>query len=126
MLKLTIAVWFLIAGPNFAGEKIPLDFEARVRPILVNRYDERHGESAEGALRLDSREAILKGGASGPAIVASDPDSSLLIQAVRHTHDKLRMPKKRGKLSTQEAETLAKWIAEGAKWPVTTNVTSVA
>ena len=38
-----------------------------------------------GGLRLDSREGLLKGGKSGPAIVPGDPDKSLLIQAVRQT-----------------------------------------
>jgi hypothetical protein len=33
-------------------------------------------------LRLDSREAILKGGSSGPAIVPGKPDESLLVQAL--------------------------------------------
>ena len=44
-----------------------------------------HGTTASGGLRLDSREALLKGGKSGPAIVVGDPDKSLLIAAVRHT-----------------------------------------
>jgi cytochrome c553 len=103
-----------------------LDFEARVRPILVARCDECHGDTAEGSLRLDTREGLLRGGDTGPAIVVGDPEASLLIKAVRHSHPKLRMPKKRGKLPAEEIETLAKWIAEGALWTTSTNPPAVA
>ena len=41
-------------------------------------------------LRLDSREALLRGGDSGPAIVPGKPDESLLIRAVRHTDDEFQ------------------------------------
>ncbi len=40
-----------------------------------------------GGLRLDSRDGLLQGGKSGPAIVPGDPEKSLLIQAVRQTRD---------------------------------------
>ena len=47
----------------------------------------------DGGLRLDSREAMLKGGKSGPALVPGDPEKSLLIQAVRQTERRSKMPK---------------------------------
>src|SRR5262249_20913404 len=92
-------------------------FEARGRPILAaNRYD-RHSDEHMGGLRLDSREAILKGGNSGqPAVVPGDPDKSLLIQAVRQTSEKLKMPKG-GRLRPDEIETLVEWVKAGAPWP---------
>ena len=46
-------------------------------------------------LAVGSREALLKGGDRGPAIVAGDPDKSLLIQAIRRTHDEVKMPPKK-------------------------------
>lgn len=98
-------------------------FEAKVRPILVSRCEECHGEPAEGGLRLDSGAALLKGGDSGPAVIPGNPDASLLIQAIRQTHQKLRMPKKRNKLATDELETLEKWVASGAVWPQSTQGT---
>jgi len=92
-------------------------FESKVRPVLVARCDECHGESAEGGLRLDSREGLMKGGESGAVLVPGNPDASLLIQAVRQTHKKLRMPKRHGKLAADEIESLEKWVAAGAVWP---------
>ena len=94
-------------------------FEAKVRPLLISRCDECHAETAEGNLRVDSREALLKGGDEGPAIVVGDPEASLLIRAVRHT-DKLKMPKTRTRLTEVEIEALAQWIKDGAVWPAAT------
>ena len=91
-------------------------FEARVRPILAANCYDCHAEERFGGLRLDSREAMLKGGASGPAIVPGDPDKSLLIQAVRQTSDKLKMPKG-GRLKPDDVDALTAWVKSGAPWP---------
>ena len=76
-------------------------------------------------LRLDSREAVLEGGENGPAIVPGDPDKSLLIQAVRQTHEDYKMPPK-GKLPDPAVEALAEWVKRGAPWPVATAATVAA
>ena len=44
-------------------------FEKNVRPVLTENCASCHGNGASGGLRLDSREAALTGGKSGPAIV---------------------------------------------------------
>src|SRR5262252_7524232 len=93
-------------------------FEARIRPILASNCFSCHAASQLGGLRLDSREAVFKGGKSGPAIVAGDPDKSILIQAVRQTNPKLKMPMG-GRLKDQEIEDLAAWVKAGANWPAT-------
>src|SRR5262245_15543118 len=92
------------------------DFEARVRPILAANCFDCHAEEKFGGLRLDSREAMLTGGASGPAIVPGDPDKSLLIQAVRQTSEKLKMPKG-GRLRPDDIDALTEWVKAGAPWP---------
>ena len=65
---------------------------------------------------MKSREALLKGGDSGRAIVPGHPEQSLLIQAVRHTHARLKMPPER-KLADDQIENLVAWIRAGAVWP---------
>ncbi len=65
-------------------------------------------------LRLDSREAVLKGGNRGPAASPKRPDESLLIQAVRH--ESLEMPLG-GSLSDAEIASLEEWILRGLPWP---------
>src|SRR5579859_2977969 len=58
-------------------------FETKIRPILANNCYGCHGPTAQlSGLRLDSIAAILKGGASGPAVVPGNPEKSPLIQAV--------------------------------------------
>ena len=58
-------------------------FETRVRPLLLTVCGDCHTDDEKGGLRIDSREALLKGGEHGPAIVPGDADKSLLIRAVR-------------------------------------------
>src|SRR5580658_4732518 len=67
-------------------------FELKIRPLLATNCYSCHTDSALGGLRLDSREAMLKGGSRGPSLVPGDPDKSVLIQAVRQTDPKLKMP----------------------------------
>src|SRR4051794_28722111 len=58
-------------------------FEARVRPVLVAHCLGCHGPQKQKAgLRLDSREALMKGGEAGPVVVPGDPAGSSLIEAV--------------------------------------------
>ena len=64
-------------------------FESEVRPVLAGQCYSCHSSEIEtpfAGLRLDSREAILKGGDSGPAVLAGGPrreplDTGLARQA---------------------------------------------
>lgn len=94
-------------------------FESQVRTLLVNRCYECHSGIAvwnQADLRLDSRDAILKGGKSGPAIILGKPNESRLIEYVQH-RGKIKMPKGRPKLSDSEIVSLVKWVELGAPWP---------
>ncbi|MFO0280603.1 MAG: PSD1 and planctomycete cytochrome C domain-containing protein [Acidobacteriota bacterium] len=92
-------------------------FEMKVRPLLAKNCYGCHTSSAMGGLRLDSREALLKGGHSGAAVSPGKPESSLLVQVVAHTHDKLKMPPS-GKLPEADIKLLSDWVAAGAVFPV--------
>jgi hypothetical protein len=91
-------------------------FEAKVRPVLVKNCFACHTSAQSGGLRVDSREALLKGGNRGPAIVSGDPDKSLLMEVVRQEHARVKMPPS-GKLDDAEIADLGTWIRDGAKWP---------
>jgi hypothetical protein len=91
-------------------------FETKIRPVLANGCYACHAATAMGGLRLDSRDAMMKGGSRGPAVVAGDPDKSLLIVAIRQTDEKLKMPMG-GKLKESEIKDLAAWVKAGAPWP---------
>ncbi len=92
-------------------------FEARIRPLLVKNCYECHSGQAkkiEGKLRLDSREALRRGGESGPAIVPGDPQGSLLVRALRYEDHE--MPPK-GKLPSSAIADVERWVKMGAPDP---------
>ena len=93
-------------------------FETKIRPILAAACYDCHTESARGGLRVDSREALLKGGQSGAAIIVGRPEDSLLIKAVSHRAGNLRMPKGSAQLKAEQIAALSQWIKDGAYWPV--------
>ncbi len=68
-------------------------FEKQIRPVLAGTCFKCHGnEKTGGKLRVDSREALLKGGQSGPALVPGEPDTSLVLRALNHTKNVSAMP----------------------------------
>jgi Protein of unknown function (DUF1553)/Protein of unknown function (DUF1549)/Planctomycete cytochrome C len=108
-------------APPAQGSGTPLPssdpFASQISPIFVSRCQKCHAATAgKGGLSLTSRAAILAGGDSGPAIVPGKPDESLLMSAVRYSHDQLHMPPG-GKLSDDEIARLARWVQDGAPWP---------
>jgi hypothetical protein len=118
------AAWVLcFAGrqPVLSAEgSHPVDlafFESRIRPVLVEHCEECHSNTSDalrGGLRVDSREALLAGGDSGPAVVPGKPDESLLLAALRH--DGFEMPPS-GRLPAAVIEDFAAWISSGATDP---------
>jgi mono/diheme cytochrome c family protein len=91
-------------------------FEAKVRPVLADNCLECHGAAKhKGGLRLDVREAILKGGDTGPVIRPGKPEESPLIEAIRYEGEVQMPPKK--KLHAAEIAVLTEWVKRGAHWP---------
>lgn len=93
-------------------------FEEKVRPLLVEHCLDCHGpQKQESGLRLDSRQAVLKGGDSGePFAVAGHPDQGLALKAVRREGDYKMPPNERERLLPADIETLTKWIRLGLPW----------
>ncbi len=94
-------------------------FEKRIRPVLVERCYECHSvESgkAKGGLRMDSREAMRRGGETRPAVVPGDLDRSLILEAIRYGNQDLKMPPK-GRLSENVVADFETWIKMGAPDP---------
>jgi mono/diheme cytochrome c family protein len=93
-------------------------FEQHIRPLLSEHCYQCHSRQAKklrGGLLLDSKEGWSKGGDSGPAVVAGQPEKSLLIRAVRY-QDEPKMPPK-GKLSDKQIDLLVRWVRMGAPAP---------
>lgn len=97
-------------------------FENKIRPVLAEHCYACHSDQAEkvkGGLRLDTREALVKGGTSGPVIVPGDAEASSLIKAIRYTDPELQMPPKDKKLSVEQIANLEAWVKMGAPDPRT-------
>src|SRR5436190_16263299 len=90
----------------------PEFFENKIRPILANNCFGCHTNSQLGNLRLDSLEAMKKGGKRGPAVVPGDLEKSLLIKAIRQTDADLKMPYG-GKLKASEIADIETWVKAG-------------
>ncbi|HEV7405030.1 MAG TPA: PSD1 and planctomycete cytochrome C domain-containing protein, partial [Chthoniobacteraceae bacterium] len=92
-------------------------FTQRVWPLLDRACVKCHGpEKQQGELRLDSREAALKGGQTGAALVPGRPEESLMLTLLRHPRGDLeRMPPK-DRLAEAEIAEIERWVKDGAPW----------
>lgn len=113
------------AGAEVDVAKLPpaasssIDFVRDVQPILDNACVRCHGpERPRSGFRLDSREAALKGGENGVAIVPGKSAESRLIHFVARLVPDLEMPPEgKGKpLTAEEVGVLRAWIDQGAPW----------
>ncbi len=102
-------------------------FEKKVRPLLISRCYDCHSEEkgkARGGLTVDTKEALMHGGDSGAALIAGQPDKSLLIEAIRYQNRDLQMPPK-SPLTPAEVAILEQWVQMGAPDPRSAKITSV-
>jgi len=107
----------LVPSLSFAADPGLELFENKIRPVLVKHCYECHsteGKKIKGGLVVDSREGLLKGGDTGPALVPGKVNESLLIKALRH--DGVEMPPS-GKLSDEIVNDFARWVRMGAPDP---------
>ena len=120
-----VPVWLIVAVFLSAASETDLSseevefFEKRVRPVLVENCYLCHSAASKpvmGELRLDSAEGVERGGSRGALLVAGDPEGSLLIQAVSHSHTDVKMPPS-GPLPAKEMADLVEWIRRGAPYP---------
>ena len=102
-----------------AADEKPIDFVRDVRPILQGKCWECHGaDKQKGALRLDSRDGLLKPAESGGvAVTPGKIDESELIRRVETADASERMPPDSPPLAREQIEILRAWVKQGAKWP---------
>ncbi len=113
----TFLAIFVLAGSVRADDSSDTFFETKIRPVLATECLPCHGgKKTESGLKVDSIESLLKGGDRGPAIVAGQPEKSLLARAIGYTDDDVKMPPKHH-LPAEVAAAFSQWIAKGAVWP---------
>jgi ankyrin repeat protein len=101
-----------------------IDFAQQIKPLLERSCVACHsGEKPRGLFRVDGRDVLLKGGASGEAaVVPGHSDKSLLIDYVSDAVPDSEMPPRAQRrrfpaLRTDEVALLRAWIDQGAEWP---------
>ncbi|HWE50255.1 MAG TPA: DUF1549 domain-containing protein [Bryobacteraceae bacterium] len=117
LLAMFAAAPVLVSAQTTAANS-PDFFETKIRPVFSDYCYGCHTSSALGGLRLDSLDAMKKGGNRGTAVVPGDPDNSLLMKAIRQVDPGLKMPLG-GKLSEKQIADIGAWIKAGAVWPNT-------
>ena len=97
----------------------PVDYPGEIQPVFAEHCYRCHGASQEKAsLRMDTAAFALKGGDHGPAFVPGKSAESLLIQALKGTHDDIsQMPYRKPPLADAQIALIARWIDEGARAP---------
>jgi hypothetical protein len=115
MLRFPVAALILqlAAAPPVAAAASTTSFARDVMPVLDRYCVHCHsGARPHGGLRLDRYEALLRGGDSGPAVIAGNPRASLLVAKIER-RNRPPMPPKRA-LPRAAVAKLRAWIAAGA------------
>jgi len=117
-----LAVSLPSAAPLLADDRADF-FEANIRPLLLDHCIECHGPAKqENGIRLDRRADVLQGKAGDSALItAGNPAESRLLKVLEHSSEDIAMPPS-GKLKDAQREAIARWIADGAIWPETSDL----
>jgi cytochrome c553 len=118
-LSLPLAAAIAPAPAQFSPADLQF-FESRIRPVLVDRCYKCHSHDADkikGGLMLDTREGMLHGGDTGPAVAPGKPEDSLILDAIGYKDPDLQMPPKGERLTDQQVADIAEWIRRGAADP---------
>lgn len=98
----------------------PVDFQMEIVPIFQKKCLACHSTSeGQGELVLESPAMILKGGDTGPAVVAGNGAGSLLLKLASHQEEPFMPPPDNdvaaAPLTPQELGLIKLWIDQGAK-----------
>jgi hypothetical protein len=100
-----------VAGADF--------FIGTIKPLLERTCLDCHGpDDQQGRLRVDSLQALLEGGISGPSVVPGKPEESLIYERIiLPPDDFMMMPATGEPLTEEEQQQIRQWIEQGAIWP---------
>src|SRR5688572_22092818 len=115
MRATVIAIVLAWISVSIAADDRPVDFVRDVRPILQGKCWECHGaDKQKGALRLDSRDGLLKPAESGGvAVTPGKIDESELIRRLETADASERMPPDSPPLAREQIEILRAWVKQG-------------
>jgi mono/diheme cytochrome c family protein len=103
------------AASPASGEPAAAGSYAAVQQVFNANCAACHGQGRPRAgINLTSFDAVMAGGRKGPIVKASDPDGSLLVQALHGTNGAKQMPPK-GALAADQIKIIEDWVKAGAK-----------
>jgi hypothetical protein len=124
--RIVLAALLVCCVTSLRAEEIPplppaaeqeINFHEDVAPILMGSCVACHaGKNDDGGFKIGTREEVLKGGDSGPAIVEGKSAESLLIHLVGGQEPERIMPAKGPKLTPKQVGILRAWVDQGLKW----------
>lgn len=107
LIVVTATAWVGLGSKSGAAPDL---FKEKVLPILEQNCVMCHGAKVQrSGLDLRTEEAVLKGGARGPAVIAGQPEKSLLLRLIAHKQEPA-MPMGMDKLTDAEIAAVAEWI----------------
>lgn len=113
-----IVLPLIIASAAYSPQQDRVDFRKDIYPILQQACHRCHGTSkAMGELRLDSKQAAMRGGISGRIIISGNSKESRFLQRVLGLGGEARMPLGGDPLTDRQIDLLRHWIDQGAVWP---------
>jgi hypothetical protein len=98
--------------------KKDLTYSHDIKPLFEKSCFKCHGtEKQKGKLRLDSLEAIKKGGENGEVIIVGKSEKSSLVHAIAALDPDMTMPPegKGDPLTKEQVGLIRAWIDQGAK-----------
>src|SRR6266545_4270216 len=110
-------LWVAASGWGQVPARRGVDFAREIHAVLETRCAVCHkGAQAQAGLRVETREDLLHGGKSGPAIVPGQAAASLLLLKIGGRRG-MRMPPTGDPLTQDEVRAFRDWIDQGAAWP---------
>jgi mono/diheme cytochrome c family protein len=117
-MRLLPTIFALVFGARAVSAAEPVEYLRDVKPILARNCVACHGAKLQMAgLRLDTGEAILRGGKAGPVVAPGRSGDSKLIGALRAATGMIPMPFGKSPLPDEDIARLAAWIDAGARVP---------
>lgn len=112
-----LAILGTLAVSASAQEKAEVPSFAKVYELFAKNCNSCHNpKELKGELNLETYEGLMKGGETGPSVVAGKPGDSLILQLLEHRTKPFMPPPKKGKkLAEAEIAVVRAWIAAGAK-----------
>lgn len=116
MLHRVILLAFFVLPTLARAADPPVTYEDSIRAIFRQHCFKCHGEDEQKAdLNLSTFATLVKGGSSGPVVVAGRPSTSLLYEAITQEDPAARMPPNSPPLEPAKIELIRTWIEQGLR-----------